>query len=212
MADWKDFYEDNKETWGQYLDSLDAKKRPKELLKSPPSPRLEFCPLCHGAFLAEGLSEHIRSVHGPQHIYLRVNGQIIRDLGWAEHGISELRLIQLGFNDANVELISTGFKKKLSVTSNENLRRQLPSGFEGELTIRVTPNAAPVRQFIVYSRSLPEFGSISSARPRSSGELMLKSALASTSTRRGSSAATTSRTGARACSAARSSRASADCS
>jgi hypothetical protein len=157
VADWKDFYEDNKETWGQYLDSLDAKRKPKGELKSPPSPPLEFCPLCHAAFLAGGLTEHIRSVHGPQHIYLRVNGQIIRDLGWAEHGISELRLIQLGFRDAKVELISAGFKKELSVMSNENLRRQLPSGFEGELIIRVTPNTAPVRQFIVYARSLPEF-------------------------------------------------------
>ena len=96
MADWKDFYEDNRERRGQYLDSLDAKKRPREAVRTVPSPRVEFCPLCHGAFLEGGLAEHIRSVHGPQHIYLRVNGRIIRDLGWAEHGISELRLVQLG--------------------------------------------------------------------------------------------------------------------
>lgn len=157
MADWKDFYEDNRESWGQYLDSLDAKKRPREVPKSAPSPRVEFCPLCHGAFIEDSLAEHIRSVHGPQHIYLRVNGRIIRDLGWAEQGISELRLVQLGFPDANVELTAAGFRKELHVSGNENLRPCLPSGFEGELTVRVTPTSAPARQFIVYARSLPEF-------------------------------------------------------
>ena len=157
MADWKDFYEDNRERRGQYLDSLDAKKRPREAVRTVPSPRVEFCPLCHGAFLEGGLAEHIRSVHGPQHIYLRVNGRIIRDLGWAEHGISELRLVQLGFSEASVELSAPSFRKTLHVYGNENLRRQLPSGFEGELTIRVTPHTAPVRQFVVYARSLPEF-------------------------------------------------------
>jgi hypothetical protein len=157
VADWKDFYEDNRETWGQYLDSLDAKRRPRESRKTSPSPRVEFCPLCHGAFLEGGIPEHIRSVHGPQHIYLRVNGRIIRDLGWAEHGISELRLVQLGFDEAIVELSAAKFRKQLSVSSNENLRRQLPNGFEGELTIRVTPTTAPARQFVVYARSLPEF-------------------------------------------------------
>lgn len=157
MADWKDFYEDNRERRGQYLDSLDAKRRPQEARETAPSPRVEFCPLCHGAFLEGGLAEHIRSVHGPQHIYLRVNGRIIRDLGWAEHGISELRLVQLGFDEAIVDLSAPQFRKQLSVSGNENLQRHVPSGFEGQLTIRVTPNSAPARQFIVYARSLPEF-------------------------------------------------------
>ena len=157
MADWKDFFEDNRESWGQYLDSLDAKRRPRDSQKTQPSPRVEFCPLCHAAFLEGGLAEHIRSVHGPQHIYLRVNGRIIRDLAWAERGISELRLVQLGFDEAIVELSAPNLRKKLSVSGNENLLRQLPRGFEGELTIRVTPNAVPARQFVVYARSLPEF-------------------------------------------------------
>jgi hypothetical protein len=158
VADWKDFYEDNRESWGQYLDSLDAKKRPREALRAAaPSPRVEFCPLCHAAFIENGLAKHIRSVHGPQHIYLRVNGRIIRDLGWAEQGISELSLVQLGFPDATVELTAAGFRKELQVSGNENLRRRLPSSFEGELTVRVTPSSAPARQFTVYARSLPEF-------------------------------------------------------
>jgi hypothetical protein len=157
VADWKDFYEDNRERRGQYLDALDGKRQPRETLRIPASPQVEFCPLCHGAFLEGGLSAHIRSAHGPQHIYLRVNGRIIRDLGWAERGISELGLVQLGFDEAIVELTAPRFRRKLNVSGNENLRRYLPSGFEGELTIRVTPNAAPARQFIVYARSLPEF-------------------------------------------------------
>jgi hypothetical protein len=157
VADWKDSYEDNKETWGQYLDSLAERKGPRAVPKATPSPPVQFCPLCHAAFIEDGLAEHIRSVHGPQHIYLRVNGRIIRDLGWAEQGISELSLVQLGFPDATVELTAAGFRKELHVSGNENLRRRLPSGFEGELTVRVTPTSAPARQFIVYARSLPEF-------------------------------------------------------
>ena len=70
MADWKDFYEDNRESWGQYLDSLGREEKATRGSKAAPSPQVEFCPLCHGAFLEGGLAGHIRSVHGPQHIYL----------------------------------------------------------------------------------------------------------------------------------------------
>jgi hypothetical protein len=157
MADRKDFYEDNKEFYGQYLDAL-ASRRQIDRTTTPVAPPLQFCPLCHTAFIGDGeLSEHIRSVHGRQHIYLRVNGRIIRDLGWAEQGISELKLVQLGFPNAAVELIAPGFRKEFPVSGDEDLRRRLPAGFEGELSIRVTPVTGSARQFTVYSRSLPEF-------------------------------------------------------
>ena len=51
---------------------------------------------------------------------------LFRDLGWAEQGISELRLVQLGFDEAIVELSAPKFRKTLSVSGNENLRRHLP--------------------------------------------------------------------------------------
>ena len=101
MADWKDFYEDNKESFGRYLDSLAERKGSTHKEKTPRPRPLQFCPLCHAAFLdAAEVASHVRAIHGPQHVYLRVNGRITRDIGWAEQGISELQLVLLGFSDA----------------------------------------------------------------------------------------------------------------
>jgi hypothetical protein len=158
MADWKDFYEDNREFLGQYLDSLADRKGEKGKEKTPPAPPLQFCPLCHTAFFDDvELARHVQTIHGPQHIYLRVNGQIIRDIGWAEQGISELRLVLLGFSQAAVEIAGVQLHKKLEVAGDENLKRLIPSGFEGELTLRIEPLGGKVREFTLYSRSLPQF-------------------------------------------------------
>ncbi len=158
MADWKDFYEDNKEFLGQYLDSLAERKGSKEKANSPPAPSVQFCPLCHAAFIEDvEIAGHIQSVHGPEHIYLRVNGKIIRDIGWAEQGISELRLVLLGFSQAAVEIGGAQFHEQLNASGDDNLRQLIPAGFEGELAVRVAPSGTKARQFTLYSRSLPEF-------------------------------------------------------
>ena len=158
MADWKDFYEDNKEFLGQYLDSLAALKGSKRKENAPPAPLLQFCPLCHAAFFEDvEIARHVQTIHGPQHIYLRVNGQIIRDIGWAEQGISELRLVLLGFSHASVEIAGLQLHKKLEVAGDENLKRMIPPGFEGELTLRIEPLGGKAREFTLYSRSLPQF-------------------------------------------------------
>jgi len=158
VADWKDFYEDNKESLGQYLDSLAARSGSKGIEKSPPAPPLQFCPLCHAAFLEDvAIARHVQTVHGPQHIYLRVNGQIIRDIGWAEQGISELRLVLLGFSQAAVEIAGVQVQKALTAVGDENLKRLIPVSFEGELTLRVEPLGGNAREFTLYSRSLPQF-------------------------------------------------------
>jgi hypothetical protein len=158
MADWKDFYEDNREFRGQFLDSLVERRGSKATTDAPPAVPLRFCPLCHSAFIEDlDLASHIQSVHGPQHIYLRVNGRIIRDLAWAEQGISELRLVLLGFQDATVEISGPQIDKSLSVSGDQNLKRLIPDRFEGQLSLRVSPTGAAARQFTLYSRSLPEF-------------------------------------------------------
>jgi hypothetical protein len=158
MADWKDFYEDNKEFRGQYLDSL-AERRRSDKDKQPAAPPLQFCPLCHAAFIEDlALARHIQSVHGPQHIYLRVNGRIVREIGWAEQGISELGLVLLGFSEAGIDVSGPHFHKTLDASGDEDdLKGLIPAGFEGELAVRVTPHGSKARQFTLYSRSLPEF-------------------------------------------------------
>ena len=158
MADWKDFFEDNKESFGQFLDSLAERRGPRAADTTPPVPPLRFCPLCHAAFIEESeLAAHIRSLHGQQYIYLRVNGRIIRDLGWADRGISELRLVSLGFPHVQVEISGPQVHKFLNVRGDEDLKRLVPADFEGELTLRVTPPNSRGSQFTIYSRSLPEF-------------------------------------------------------
>jgi hypothetical protein len=158
MADWKDFFEDNKELFGQFLDSLAERRGTKRAPEALPVPPLRFCPLCHAAFIEDSeLAIHIRSLHGQQYIYLRVNGRIIRDLGWADRGISELRLVSLGFPRVRVEICGPQVHKFLDVRGDEDLKRLVPADFEGELTLRVTPPGNRESQFTIYSRSLPEF-------------------------------------------------------
>jgi len=158
MADWKDSYEDNREFHGQFLDSLVEGCGSRSKTDAPPVAPLRFCPLCHAAFIEDALlSAHIQAVHGPQHIYLKVNGRIIRDLAWAERGISELRLVLLGFQNAMVEIRGPHFRQSLSVSGDQNLKWLIPDRFEGELSLRVSPAGANDRQFTLYSWSLPEF-------------------------------------------------------
>lgn len=158
MADWKDFYEDNRESLGQFLDTLAARNASGKPEKAPPTPPLQFCPLCHSAFLSDSdIARHVQQVHGPQHIYLRVNGQIVRDIGWAEQGITELRLVLLGYTDASVRITGQEIEKTLKVGENENLKRQIPANCEGEITLRVEPLGGKLREFTLYSRSLPQF-------------------------------------------------------
>ena len=158
MADWKDFYEDNKEFLGQYLDSMSKRKGSNGIEKAPPTPPLQFCPLCHAAFFEDGeIAIHIRAVHGPQHVYLRVNGQIIRDIGWAEQGVSELRLVLLGFSHATIELAGSQLQRTFTVDSAEDLKRWIPASYEGELTLRVEPAGGTAREFTIYSRAVPQF-------------------------------------------------------
>ncbi len=157
MADWKDFYEDNRERRGQYLDSLDAKRRPRESLKTPPSPRVEFCPLCHGAFLEGGLPNTSGLSTGRSTFTCGLMDELFVIWDGLNTAFLNCGLFRWDSVKQVVELTAPSFSKTLHVSGNENLRRQLPNGFEGELTIRVTPDTAPVRQFVVYARSLPEF-------------------------------------------------------
>jgi len=117
--------------------------RSKGTETTPPAPPLQFCPLCHAAFFEDvEIARHVQTIHGPQHIYLRVNGRIIRDIGWAEQGISELRLVLLGFSQAAVEMAGVRLHRVLTVAGDENLQRLIPPSFEGELALRVEPVGA----------------------------------------------------------------------
>src|SRR5271168_4048687 len=102
MADWKDFYEDNKERGGQYLDLIEPRSHGRSSVFET-IPIVVFCPICHSAHTSQrGLSTHLFKTHAGQHVYLRVNGRIVRDLAWTIDGIQELSLVLLGYSLADV--------------------------------------------------------------------------------------------------------------
>jgi len=155
MADWKDFVEDNRERDGQLLDSLEARHRPQV---EPSPPPVLHCPVCLNAFYSDdSLEAHITQVHGPQHVYLRVNGSIIREVAWAERGIQTISVVLLGHPQAKVQIHAGAARKTLTAESEASLQQHVPKGFEGELHIDVEPEGGRRRAFSVYCHSLPEF-------------------------------------------------------
>jgi len=157
MADWKDFFEDGKEFRGQFLDAIEQRQS-RTRASAPPPPLIRFCPLCDKPFTEETvLLEHVRHVHGPQHVYLRLNGSVIRDVGWAVNGISELIVVPIGFPKISVQLRAEQFSRSIQATDDTDLLTCIPADFEGQLAIDVSGGLSGKRTFVVYTRSLPEF-------------------------------------------------------
>lgn len=157
MADWKDFYEDNRERLGQYLDVIEPRgHRGDGEFQSPPI--VIFCPLCHSAHTSEErLSTHLFKTHAGQHVYLRVNGRIVRDLVWTTGGIHELSLVLLGYSFAEVRLVGPGLKVSCSVGNDVSLKKYITGEIEGEIQITVEPSGGRRMEFSIFSRSLPSF-------------------------------------------------------
>lgn len=158
MADWKGFCEDNKERFGQYLDALESRSRRPSSGELQPPPVILFCPVCHSAHTSDqDLSLHLFAAHAGQHVYLRVNGAIVRDLAWTNEGIRELSLVLLVHTSASVKITAPGSEANLTAGHEVSLTKHVPAAMEGELRIMVKPDGSQVRQFSIYCRSLPEF-------------------------------------------------------
>ena len=155
MADWKDFEEDNRERAGQLRDLLESRYPPPKAETAPPILR---CPVCVGAFYSDdSLEDHIVQIHGPQHVYLRVDGGIVREFAWSEHAIKSISVVLLGHLDAEVRINAGLTKARLEATTETHLENYVPRDFEGELRIEVCPKEGKTRKFTLYCRSLPEF-------------------------------------------------------
>jgi hypothetical protein len=158
MADWKDSVEDNRERAEQLLHSLEARYPSGAKMLPPSPPPVRYCPVCLSAFYSpDGLEDHIRQLHGPQHFYLRVNGSVVREVAWAEKGIRSIGVVLLGYSNATVEIEAGGRRKLLTVETETSLLGEVPPNFEGEVQIDVRPHGGRHRAFGVYCRSLPEF-------------------------------------------------------
>jgi tetratricopeptide (TPR) repeat protein len=155
MADWKDFVEDNRERAGQLLDFLEGRYPRPKAESVPPVLR---CPVCVGAFYSvDSLEDHIVQVHGPQHVYLRVDGSIVREFAWAERAIESISVVLLGHLNARVHIHAGPTNTNLEAISETRLEEYVPRNFEGELQIEICPKEGKTHKFTLYCRSLPEF-------------------------------------------------------
>ncbi|MBI4469142.1 MAG: hypothetical protein HY650_07465 [Acidobacteria bacterium] len=156
MGDFKDILEDNKERLGQFLDlSVDRDFQPDA---EPPPPTAIHCPVCLSVFYSDdSIEDHIRQVHGQQHVYLRVNANIVREVAWQQGGIRSLAVVVLGHPRATIQVKVGPCITTLTVAGETDLGQYVPRDFEGELLIEVLPEGGKRQTFTIYSRSLPEF-------------------------------------------------------
>jgi len=78
-------------------------------------------------------------------------------MGWAEQGIRDCQVILLGFKHADVQVLAGGDSAHIFLVSGDDLSAALPSSYEGELSIKVTPEGGNRKVFTIYCRALPSF-------------------------------------------------------
>ncbi len=111
----------------------------KPAVQDRPKPELRACPLCFDSYLnEEGLQRHIARAHGKQHIYLKVNKEVVRDLCWLTKPIKRCDLVLLNVPEVRVAINSTGRKEVvLRCRNSSSLESELPpSSFEGAISHR----------------------------------------------------------------------------
>src|SRR4051812_5963031 len=116
MGIFADIVEQNAERQGQILQPT----RSADLSSSARGPRLpppvwHSCPEC-GALFADlnELAKHLRQVCRGRHVYVRLNGRIVRDLAWAPDGISSLEVVRIGSGKGDVHVAVGGTKLTLT--------------------------------------------------------------------------------------------------
>jgi len=90
-------------------------------------------------------------------VYLRVNGNVVRDVAWAEHGIRTASVVLLGHAAAHIAVRTGITSQTLVAASGLSLMDYWPQDFEGEIHIDVHPHDGKQRSFVLYSRTLPDF-------------------------------------------------------
>jgi len=151
-----DTFEDNIERWGQVVVSFDPQESPPvSIVKMPPRPML-ICQVCGARFLDSGsLHTHVQS-HGRQHVYLRLNGTIMRDFAFVRNEVEECRLVLLQYESAAVAVSANNWRWQQEIQNGFELAAQI-AGKVGEIRISVTPRGGSTRAFTIYASSAPEF-------------------------------------------------------
>lgn len=159
MGIFSDTYEDNAERIGWILQSFYVQdSSPRERLPVTPPPVWHPCPACGSLFLQlNALAEHLRRICRGRHVYVRLNGEIVRDFAWAPDGLSSLEVIQLGGIESKVAIRAGGTTKTFSLKKSIQLESYVPANFDGVVEIRVSGAHDRASTFRIYVRSAPTF-------------------------------------------------------
>jgi hypothetical protein len=125
-----------------------------------PRPILKYCPLCYEGYIEDAaLDNHIASRHGKQHVFLKLNNQVVRDICWLKGPVRECTLVVLKVPQVEVGLTIHGRTKRLSITESTDLLEHLPGGsLDGAIGIEVR-NGHLSRSFTIYHGKQPTFRS-----------------------------------------------------
>jgi hypothetical protein len=124
-----------------------------------PKPLLRYCPLCVQGYLEESsLDQHVATEHGKQHIYLKVNDCIVRDICWLSRRLDKCDLVLVQMAATDVEIEFDGKSKHCSIKpSAPSLMDQIPARAAAGL-IRIKVQCKNLcREFQIYLGRQPQF-------------------------------------------------------
>lgn len=150
-----DTFEDNAELAGQRFASGLIHHR--EISGAEKQIQVEKCPFCYRAFLVSDLNSHYQNSHRSEHCYIRLNGTIVRDIGWAEKGISSMEIGLLGYEEVEVNVNFGPQAKSFRGNKNLDVSACVPANFEGEIIVEINPKTSVCKTFFIYCKSIPEF-------------------------------------------------------
>jgi hypothetical protein len=122
-------------------------------------PVLKYCPLCIQGFLEESsLDRHVATEHGKQHIYLKVNDRIVREICWVTRSMDKCDLVVLGLPAVDVEMECGAETTRFEIRpSAPSLMRHIPAGLKEEIIrIKATSPHQSLR-FEIYLGRQPTF-------------------------------------------------------
>lgn len=145
----------------RYIESdfgVDAPTAPDVTQPSVVKPQLRYCPLCFSGFLEErALDNHIAGKHGKEHVYLKVNDQIVRDVCWTKHPIKECRLVILEIESVEVSIHVKSHTTRFRISESSSLLEHIPSK-QVEGVISIEAHGGPFdRSFTLYQGRQPAF-------------------------------------------------------
>jgi hypothetical protein len=150
----------------RYVESYNGLESPPDAdgaLALSVKPKLMYCPLCFAGFLEEtALDKHIAGNHGKQHVYLKVNDQIIRDVCWVKNPIKECTLVILKIESVEVSIDMKGHSKRFQINEvgdGASLLEHIPQKIVDEV-IKIDVHAGRFsRSYTLYQGKQPTFRS-----------------------------------------------------